>query len=57
MLLRRFFLRTPTVIAKRFRYGSKEVADDCGLRDRFFSSGQFLANEEQARDVFGDRLS
>jgi len=33
----------------------KEVADDSGIRDRFFSSGQFLANGEQARDVFGDR--
>jgi len=31
------------------------VADDGGIRDCFFCSSQFLANGEQARDVFGDR--
>jgi len=35
----------------------KKVANDGGIRDRFIGSGQFLANGEQARDVFVDRIS
>jgi hypothetical protein len=31
---------------ERFGYDSKEVADDGDMRDRFFGSGQLLANGE-----------
>jgi len=55
LLLRRFVFENADGDCERFRYGSKEVADDGGIRDRFFSSSQFLANGEQTRDVFSDR--
>jgi len=55
LLLQRFVFENADGDCERFRYGSKEVADNGGIPDRFFSSGQFLANGEQVRDVFSDR--
>ena len=43
-------MRTLTVISDDPRRGSREVADDGGIRDIFFGSGHFLANGDQAGD-------
>ena len=39
LLLRGFVFENADGNCERFRYGSKEVADDGGILDRFFSSG------------------